>query len=210
MRYIDFKKKFMDFPLLFSARAGISGEEEQVFKNQLSRWVKSGLILKLRRGIYILNKDDRKVHPSRCFLANQLYFPSYVSNEYALAFYGLIPERVVDITSVTTKKTSVFKNEFGTFIYQHIKRDCFNGFSEAKDENNYTFLIARPEKAIVDFFYFNLQNFKKYDHSIFEESYRFQNFSDLSKKKIIDFAVRFKNNKLLDVARTFCELIKKG
>lgn len=189
---------------------GILDEGEQVFRNQLSRWLKRGLILRLRKGIYILNKDDRKIHPSRLFLANQLYFPSYVSNEYALSFYGLIPERVADLTSVTTKKTSVFKNEFGTFIYQHVKRDCFNGFTEMKDENNYTFLIAYPEKAVVDFFYFNLQNFKRDDPSVFEESYRFQNFSMLSAKKISEFAERFKNKKLADIARMFCNFIRKG
>lgn len=87
------------------------------------------------------------------FIAKEIYSPSYVSLEYALSIYGLIPERVVDVTSVTTKKPIEFKNKLGVFIYQHIKENCFTGFIEKEDENGLVYFIATPEKAVADFLY---------------------------------------------------------
>ena len=207
MRFEDFKRKFSGFPVVSYAQMDIPGEKDQAFRNQLSRWVKRGLISRLRKGLYALNGDDRKISLSRQFIANQLYFPSYVSNEYALSFYGLIPERVADVTSVTPRKTAAFSNEFGTFVYQHVKKDCFNGYTRIKEENGFNFLIAVPEKAVVDFMYFNLGNFKRGDPSVFTESYRFQNFSSLRKDKITGFAKEFRNNKLSDIVKMFRALV---
>ncbi|OIN98065.1 hypothetical protein AUJ66_01615 [Candidatus Desantisbacteria bacterium CG1_02_38_46] len=205
MKYSEFKKKLIDMPIFsFSQIESLYGNT-QVLKNQLSRWVRKNLLLKLRKGIYVLNSEDRKVTPSRMFIANQLYFPSYVSTEYALSFYDLIPERVADITSVTTKKPVFFRNEFGNFIYRHIKSECFDGFRKMADENKCFFFIASPEKAVIDFLYFNLKKLKIDDFHVFEESYRFQNLSILSKNKIIGFAKKFKNEKLIIVARAFCK-----
>lgn len=65
---------------------------------QLSNWEKKGLIIRLKRGLYVLNENDRKIEPSRIFLANSLYSPSYVSTAYALGYYDLIPEKVEDGT----------------------------------------------------------------------------------------------------------------
>jgi len=210
MKYSEFKKKLLDIPVFSFAQLKSLYGNTQVLKNQLTRWVRKELILKLRKGIYILNSEDRKIIPSRMFVANQLYFPSYVSTECALAFYDLIPERVADITSVTTKKTASFKNEFGNFVYQHIKSEYFDGFRKMTDEDKSTFFIASPEKAIVDFFYLNLKELKPDDSRAFEESYRFQNLSILSRNKIIGFAKKFKSKKLIAVVRTFCKFMGRA
>jgi len=210
MRFEDFKRKFSGFPVVSYAQMSVLGEKDQALKNQLSRWVRKGLISRLRKGIYVLNGDDRKISLSRQFIANQLYFPSYVSNEYALSFYGLIPERVADVTSVTPRKTAEFSNEFGTFVYQHVKKDCFNGYTQIREGSGLNFLIAVPEKAVVDFIYFNIRNFKRGDPSVFTESYRFQNLSSLRKDKITGFAKEFRNNKLSDIAKTFRAHAGKG
>jgi len=81
------------------------------------------LLIKLKRGLYVLNKHDRKINPSLKLLANQFYFPSYVSMEYARNFYGLIPERVYQITSVSTRKTARFKNDLGEFVSPRLTGD---------------------------------------------------------------------------------------
>lgn len=65
---------------------------------QLSNWEKKGLIIRLKRGLYVLNENNRKIEPSRIFLANSLYSHSYVSTAYALGYYDLIPEKVEDGT----------------------------------------------------------------------------------------------------------------
>lgn len=210
MKFQEFKNRIKDFPLFSSSLLGYLDANEQVLRNQLTGWKRRGLLLKLKKGLYILNENDREITPSRVFLANQLYPPSYVSTEYALMFYDLIPERVVDVTSVTTRKTMSFKNAFGLFVYQHLATKSFKGFVEQSDENNHSFLIATPEKAVVDFIYFNLSRFERDKPEVFEHSFRFQNFADLNPAKMLDFALLFKNKKLFEVVKMFCEFTKES
>ena len=207
MKYKDFKNKVQNFPIFSTTHISSLTDNEQVLRNQLTKWQKQGLIFSLKKGLYILNEGDRKINPSRLFIANQLLSPSYVSCEYALSFYDLIPEKVEDVTSVTTKKTTCFKNIFGTFYYHHIKLTSFVGFRQIEDENRFPSFIAKPEKALVDFFYLNLSNFSKNDRDVFEYSYRFQNFSDLDIGKLKNFAQILSNKKLLKIVDNFCEFI---
>lgn len=209
MKYLEFKKRVERFPLISSSQLVFVEKNLQVLRNQLSRWRRQGLIVKLKKGLYVLNEYDRRIVPSRVFLANQLYPPSYVSTEYALGFYDLIPEKVVDVTSVTVKKTRKIKNMFGTFVYQHISLKAFKGLTQIKDENGYNIFIAVPEKAVVDFIYLNLYRFRKDSLDIFEESFRFQNVEILRKKRLIEFASYFSNKKLTVVVKNFCDFIKK-
>lgn len=210
MKFKDFKTAIQNFPLFSTSQISSLTENEQVLRNQLTRWEKMGLVLKLKKGLYILNSSDRKINPSRMFIANQLCSPSYISTEYALEFYNLIPERVIDVTSVTTKKTVVFENIFGTFRFQHIKTNCFSGFKELKDETNLPFFIAEPEKAIVDFLYLNLASFKGIDPEIFALSYRFQNVSGLHAKRLKKFAEEFNSKKLSLVVQEFIKFMDSG
>jgi len=203
MKYKEFKKFAKEFPLFSSTYLSFLNESVYSLRNQLRRWEKEGLLIKLRKGLYILNEEDRKFTPSKVFIANQLYSPSYISTEYALGFYDLIPEKVVDVTSVTTRKTYKITNVFGTFIYQHIKKEAFSGFVSLKDENGFPFLIALPEKAVVDFFYLNLENFTEKDVEIFKEGYRFQNLEMISPENIVKFANLFNCKKLLKVVENF-------
>jgi predicted transcriptional regulator of viral defense system len=69
-----------------------------ILRVQLSNWEKKGLITRLKQGLYVLNENNRKIEPSRIFLANSLYSPSYVSTAYALGYYDLIPEKAEDGT----------------------------------------------------------------------------------------------------------------
>lgn len=209
MRYIEFKNKVLNLPLITSRDILFFEKDKQALRNQLRRWQDRGLIVKLKRGVYILNTNDRKIEPSRQFIANQLYAPSYVSLEYALYLYNLIPERVNEVTSVTTKKTTHFTNEKGVFAYQHIKPVAFKGFKSAKDENGLEFFIAEPEKAVVDFLYLNLRNFKDDSEDIFKSSYRFQNTEILNRRKIRLLAALFNNKKLKKICHSFCKFIEE-
>ena len=210
MKFLEFKNRIKDFPIFSTSVLGYLGGNEQVLRNQLSGWKRQGLVLELKRGLYVLNENDRKITPSRVFMANQLYTPSYVSTEYALMFYDLIPERVADVTSVSTRKTASFGNGFGLFVYQHIGPRSFSGYVEEKDENGYSFFIATPEKAIVDFIYLNLSRFRRGETDVFTESFRFQNLDDLDSDKMLYFAGLFRNGKLVDVVRMLSELKMRG
>ena len=134
-----------------------------------------------------------------------MYIPSYVSLESALWFYGLIPEFVAKTTSITTRNTCRFQNDFGVFSYQHLKPECYSGFLGLKDENDFNILIASPEKAVVDFLYFNLSKFNLSKNDIFKESYRFQNYENLSKMKIKKFGRLFNSKKLNSICQLFIE-----
>jgi len=209
MQYLKFKETIQDSPLFSSSQLNVLEKNEQILRNQLNRWVKKGLVLKLRKGLYILNGRDRKINPSQPFLANQIYSPSYVSLEYALAFYELIPEEVPDVTSVSTRKTAHFQNDFGAFHYQHIPVNAYHGFQLLTEKNGLGYFIALPEKAVVDFLYFNLSSFNNQNTEIFNLSYRFQNLSTLKKDRVIEFAEIFQTKKLLKVARLFCDFARK-
>ena len=196
-------------PFFLSQDLDLLKEDKQVLRNQLRRWQDKRFLIRLKKGVYVLNKDDRKVTPSRSVIANQLYSPSYISLEYALNFYGFIPERVADVTSVSTRKTKRFRNEFGLFVYRHVQKDCFTGFSVGTDEAGLSYFIASPEKAVVDFLYFNLDGFQKDFLKVVEEGYRFQNVSGLKKERILKLARIFRNKKLLKVCQEFCAFITR-
>jgi predicted transcriptional regulator of viral defense system len=208
MNYRLFKNKLNKFPIINSSLLRSISDNNQVMKNQVSRWSKQGLLIKLRRGLYVLNESDRSIEPSRLFLANELYPPAYISLEYALAYYDLIPEKVVDITAITPRKTMVFKNSFGIFRYHHLKTSVFRGFVTLRDAHGRSFFMATPEKAIIDFMYLNLPRFQRKDTHIFGESYRFQNTRQLRRPMIKKYAAAFNNNKLIAVVTMFLAYIK--
>ena len=201
MKYEEFRKKVKGVPIVSGQYLKLAVDNTQAFKNQVGRWVKAGKLLRLRRGLYILNEDDLKINPSRLFISRELYSPSYVSMEFALAFYGLIPERVADITCVSTKKTAVFQNTFGRFVYQHVKKNCFTGFREMKDEAGLGYFMAVPEKAVVDFLYLNQHLFKGQYDMVFSKSFRLQNLATLNERKLLRYAELFKSKKLISIVK---------
>lgn len=203
MKFKTFKKQIADFPLFSSSVLENLPGATKTLPVQLALWKKKGWILSLRRGLYVLGKEERKLDPPLFYLANQIYIPSYVSLESALAFYGLIPEYVATTTSVAVRKTNRFENDFGVFTYQHISSKAFDGFESVKEAQNLTALIATPEKAVVDFFYLNLVRFKINDSAIFEESYRFQNCQKLHPKQLRLYAQKFNSKKLTAIIELF-------
>jgi predicted transcriptional regulator of viral defense system len=209
MNFEEFKKKAQQFPFVLAKEALKLEKNTQLMKNQLTRWEKKGLIIKLKRGIYLLNRYDRKVTPSRFYLANQLYEPSYISLESALSLYGIIPEQTASITSVASKKTTRFKNEFGDFIYQHIKPQAFKGFILLREENGLESFVAKPEKAVVDFLYLHLKEFGSEPMEKLRESYRFQNLDTLKRGLLIEFSRLFVNAKLTKICALLFNLIKE-
>src|SRR3989339_885264 len=107
------------------------------------------LFLKVRNGLYALRIDQ----PRDEVVANRLYAPSYISFEYALARYGIIPESVYTVTSATTRITREFIVNGKSFTYSRIKRQAYQGYKMEKKEGT-TILIAEPEKALADYLYF--------------------------------------------------------
>lgn len=138
-------------------------------KKNLSRWQKKGYIIKLRNGLYTFPEFVDKPGFNYYF-ANRIYQPSYISLHYALNFYGVIPEVIKRITSVSTKKSMQFNNTAGVFVYQTVKPNIFFGY-EIKEFDQVGVNIACIEKAIIDFFYL----FPFYNSTEEIENLRFDN-----------------------------------
>ena len=125
----------------------------KVYDYQLSLWVKKGYLIRLKNGLYAFRREmDRLQGEEIAFLLCQ---PSYLSLEIALARYGFIPEIVYAFTSVTSRVTRKFENPFGRFIYRHVKSELMWGYVEIKTDR-LPFLLAEPEKALLDYLYLNL------------------------------------------------------
>lgn len=175
MKFNDFIKVYRDAAFVDSSTFSLYGNPKHL-RRQVCDWTQKGYLLPLKRGLYILSKEYRKIEPSVLFVANFLTVPSYVSLEYALGEYNLIPEKVTVVTSVTTKKTNVFENCLGRFEYRSVKKSLFFGFEKQSFDNQNAFM-AVPEKALLDYFYLNTHCEAKIS---FFESMRLQNLEKLN------------------------------
>jgi len=119
-------------------------------RRQLSRWVTSGRLVQLRRGLYALAPPYRKTEPHPFLVANRLVRGSYVSLQSALAHHGLIPEHVPVTTSITTGRPQHQENPFGSFEYHHCPPNRLTGYSVEKLGGVQEALVATPAKALAD------------------------------------------------------------
>lgn len=111
---------------------------------------RDGDIIRLKRGLYVCSDKITGKTLSLELIANRLLTPSYVSMSTALRYYGLIPEAVYMIQSMTTKEPREYETAVGRFVFLHMKRESFNIGIRNIEENGYSFLIASPEKALCD------------------------------------------------------------
>lgn len=117
---------------------------------RLSRMAKQGIVTRIVKGLY---ETDRSVSPH--LLAGSIYGPSYVSFEFALSYYGLIPEAVCAVTSATfaKRKSKTYKTPFGVFYYRDVPSQVFPLALKLVREGDWYFRIASPEKAMCDKLY---------------------------------------------------------
>jgi hypothetical protein len=205
MKFEDFLKHYNNTQLIDSSTFTLFSNQPKDLRRQVRYWSKKGYLICLKKGVYVFNEDYRKKGLSNLFLANFLVSPSYISLEYALGFYGLIPEKVTVFTSITTKKTQRYNNSFGVFEYRSVKKGLFFGYR--KDiEDSQPYFVALPEKALLDFFYFTKNPEGDFDEF---DSFRFQNLEILNTKKIDFFSLRY-NKKVRAMALAFIKFIKQN
>ncbi|HEY9053769.1 MAG TPA: hypothetical protein VIO60_03010 [Rectinemataceae bacterium] len=153
MRFNDVLIAFHNQPCFdYSSVALLFPQGDASLRTSLHRFKKSGKLLELRRGLYAFPEPWRKVTLHAPLVANELYKPSYISERWALSWYGIIPEKVELITSLTTRPTRSFENGFGRFIYRTIKPFVFNGWL-TEIVAGAAIRIATREKALADFLY---------------------------------------------------------
>lgn len=128
-----------------SCYANLSSPEKKILALE-----KSGELIRLKRNLYIVNEElcGKKTDARLC--ANHLYGPSYVSLQWALRYYGMIPELVYSMTCVTTKRSRSFDTPIGNFQYMQVSPIYFPIGVSSVEENGVCFLMASREKALCD------------------------------------------------------------
>jgi hypothetical protein len=152
MKWPEFLKHVSDIPV-FSSRLILEGPGKLDVRRQLARWTAAGKLISLAKGVYILAPLYRKVDPHPFVVANALKKDSYVSLLSAMAHHGMFTRRVDAVTSITTGYPGSVQNEFGTFIYRHIKQDLFSDFSSVEVAAGQQACVATPEKCLLDYVY---------------------------------------------------------
>jgi predicted transcriptional regulator of viral defense system len=192
MNYLEFKNRMFDLACfnihqVYAWKPGFD-------RNNFVRWSKKGLLIRLRQGYYTF--PEYKAKPDFPFyFANRIYRPSFISLHTALAFHGIIPEAIVQITSITSMKTISFSNDFGEYIYKSIREDLMFGYDLKPFADGRTLQIASPEKALLDLLYL----YPFYDTAQELKELRLdENFlQDVLKRKLLEeYSSRFKNNAL--------------
>ncbi len=173
----------------------------KTIQNQIQVWVERGLLFRLKRGVYKIQFPEGGPDLPDLYIANRLYEPSYVSLETALSFYSLIPEVAAEVTSVTTRQTKLFRNEFGSFKYSSCKNEAYCGYKIMLYEN-FKIYVAEKEKALVDFVYFKHRYGEKID--VDAERFDKEKLNECSWNKVFHYAAIY-NKKTLSVLKRIRE-----
>jgi len=119
--------------------------------DKISELVKTGKLTPVKNGLYVPGPKMKLARPEPFLIANHLRGPSYVSLEAALSYWGLIPERVYEVSSVTTKTTRTYKTPLGSFTYVHFALPYYAfGIKSVSLTERQVALVASPEKALCD------------------------------------------------------------
>jgi hypothetical protein len=198
MTFNEFLSIYQDTPLIESSSFELVCDNAAQLRVQVRGWQRKGYIHALKRGAYILDARYRRVPVSAPFVANYLVTPSYLSLEYALWRYGLLPEAARAYTSVTTKSTRRFSNVLGTFTYRTMKRSLLFGYRPVTDEGA-EHLLAEPEKALLDYLHLSSRGLEESPAQL--EALRLQG-DRLDRDRLLTWAGRFppKVGRLAEIA----------
>jgi predicted transcriptional regulator of viral defense system len=205
MKWQDLLFTVKDEPIFTTAFLAAGGNLSQI-RLQLGRWVKDGRLIKVHKGLYTLAEPYRKVKAEPFYIANNLKSPSYVSLQSALAWYGLIPEFVPAITSVTSARPQTIETPMGRFYFRHIDKNLFWGYQQVELSSGQTAFVARPEKALIDLVYLTAEGDKKE----FLEELRLQNLEVIDKAVFRQFVEKTESPKLNRALKTIEKIINEA
>jgi hypothetical protein len=177
-------------------------DEQKEYVNpaaKIRRLVGGGELIPVVRGLY---ETDGSI--PGYYLAPIIYGPSYLSFEFALAYYSLIPEAVHNFTSATfeKKKAKQYATPYGTFTYRDVPSEAYPVGIVLHSENGYGFQIASPEKAICDELYTisPLRNRGELERLLFEDlRIEKEDFFNLKIADLLEIATHYhsQNHRLL-------------
>ncbi|MCX2476939.1 hypothetical protein OQZ33_21575 [Pedobacter sp. MC2016-05] len=119
--------------------------------DKISELIKHGDLIQLKKGLYVPGVSLDVAGPELFVIANHLWGPSYVSLESAMSYWGLIPERVYQVSSITLKLSKKYKTPKGTFSYRAMPFPYYSfGTLSIELSPGQVAVIATPEKALCD------------------------------------------------------------
>jgi predicted transcriptional regulator of viral defense system len=176
----------------------------EVVRMQLARWMNSGRVYQLRRGLYMIAPPYQKVKPHPFLVANRLQRASYVGGQSALAFYGLIPEVVPVTLSVTAGRPERLATPLGVFEFRHVRPGLLRGYRMTDLGLGQQALVATPEKALLDLVYLQPGgDAPNYIHEL-----RLQNLERLDLDELHRQAEIFNTPKLRRAVETITRLVQ--
>ena len=196
-------RQVADEPVFRTGFLAGNGESLPALRLQLSRWVKAGRLVQLTKGLYTLAEPYGKLTPHPFVLANAMKKASYVSLQSALGYFGMIPEHVPTVTSVTTQRPARVQTPLGRFLFRHIKKDWFRGYEHVSLGSGQKAFIATPEKALLDLVYLT-PGADSYD---FLSELRLQNLARLDRDRLAQLVWMSGSPKLRRAARLLERLI---
>jgi hypothetical protein len=121
----------------------------------LYRWMKSGTVIQLKKGVYMTRRfyELHRAEADFSLAVSAILIPqSYVSLEFILQRNAVLTEVTYPISAITLKNTKVIENSMGTFTYHHVKENLYRGFI-ISDAFGIPFAQASVAKALFDFLY---------------------------------------------------------
>ncbi|MDP1884821.1 MAG: hypothetical protein Q8L10_05700 [Candidatus Moranbacteria bacterium] len=202
MQYLEFREQLKYF-VVFSLD-DIRKIETPFHRQRLNEWQKKGYIKKVINEYYIFS--DLEINEQILFIiANKIFDPSYISTESALSFYGMIPEGVYSVTSVTSRKTYVFKSSLAQFSYRKIRPELIFGYKLVRHKEH-VFKMAEIEKALLDYFYFNSKI--KTEGQFAELRINKDAFERIDLKKLENYLIQFDNKAMEKRVNKFIKFMR--
>jgi len=191
---------------IFNSSALMTGSVNSIdIRRQLSRWSCTGRLIQIRKGLYMLADTYRKKTPHPFLVANMIKRASYVSLQSAMAYYGLIPEYVPYVTSVTTGRPETIYTSVGNYIFKHIKTSWFHNYNKIELGEEQSAFVAIPEKALLDLLYLTSAS----DDFNYLKELRLQNLETLDFTQLTHLAQESKSKKLLRAIKNIVLLIEE-
>lgn len=202
MKWIEFLDRVGDEPVVTTGLL-LAGERDRGgVERQLCRWTAAGKLIQLVRGVYTLAPPFRRRLPHPFLLANRVRRPSYVSLQSALSQWGLIPEGLTSVTSVTTGRPDSVRTAAGEFIYRHVKTTWFHGYEEVQGDGDQAILVATAEKALLDLVYLTPRG----ETVEYLEGLRLAGLDRLSPERLLELAEGSGRPKLMRAAHRLVRL----
>jgi predicted transcriptional regulator of viral defense system len=205
MKWGELLRQVADEPVFRTGFLAGSGASLAALRLQLSRWVKTGKLIQLAKGLYTLAEPYRKRTPHPFVLANAMKKASYVSLQSALGYFGMIPEHVPTVTSVTTQRPARVETPLGRFLFRHIKKNWFKGYRQVDLGSSQKAFVATPEKALLDLVYLT----PGADNQDFLAELRLQNLESLDRDALVQLARMSRSPKLRRAVKSLERLIEE-